>query len=67
MIFFWQVQSSLPKNLCQVILEHIEMVYSLIGFRQVYVDKQYYYLIACFAFMQNHLKKKTKKNNNTIL
>lgn len=29
------------------------MVYTLIGFRQVYVDKQYYYLIACFAFMQN--------------
>lgn len=37
------------------------MVYTLIGFRQVYVDKQYYYLIACFAFMQNHLKTKTKK------
>lgn len=36
------------------------MVYTLIGFRQVYVDKQYYYLIACFAFMQNHFK----KNNN---
>lgn len=37
------------------------MVYTLIGFRQVYVDKQYYYLIACFAFMQNHLKKNKQK------
>lgn len=37
------------------------MVYTLIGFRQVYLDKQYYYLIACFAFMQNHLKKNKKK------
>lgn len=37
------------------------MVYTLIGFRQVYVDKQYYYFIACFAFMQNQfLKKKTQ-------